>query len=251
MPVPVDSAHPPVSGSNARTMSRRGGRNIASRARSPAVPRTAEDNPSSAAAAAAAAAKAYSDNRGQWERRAQREEPAYGYHWPGGRGSEPGYFPEGRFAVREDPYRYSDNYERPYEAERPRYHPRDFRHSRERRGGTSLVIGGTTPIHLPKSMDDEIEKSKVEERHTTRQGSAASVFRGRPEESVVTVKNRGDEDSPQKILLSLRTPTMSFDSKDGAEKVKKSNKFSPDGPPVMNSKRDQFFEVRKCLFQMH
>jgi hypothetical protein len=77
----------------------------------------------------------------------------------------------------------------------------------------------------------------------SRGGSAASVFRGRPEENV----SKGpapEDDSAQKILLSLRTPTMSFED-NGGDKGKKVSglALSPDASPNQQRPIEQLFEV--------
>ena len=125
------------------------------------------------------------------------------------------------------------------------------------RGGTSLVIGGTTPIHVPKNEEKSppaaaSAPSPSPSPSTARRqrgGSAASVFRGRPAESNSAAKNEpeddGDEDSPQKILLSLRTPTTSFEEKDSSKK-EGSLSLSPDDP--VDPSKDPVFEVRIAIF---
>jgi hypothetical protein len=80
----------------------------------------------------------------------------------------------------------------------------------------SLVLGGSTPIHLPK-----IEQQR------------ASVFRGRPE---------GEGDSPPKMLLSLRTPTTSFDEAKPPAK-KESPKPPPEDPLLEKSPKQGLIDM--------
>ena len=114
------------------------------------------------------------------------------------------------------------------------------------------MIGGATPIHLPKREDTS------EPERSSRGGSAASVFRGRPNDDGRAGPQ--EEDSPQKILLSLRTPTMSFEEK--PEKGDKTSglTLSPDDPPQIQNSHQQRpadvfevgtavgFRVRSCSF---
>jgi len=136
------------------------------------------------------------------------------------------------------------------------HYPPDFRYSQgrdvrttpkgQRSGGTSLVIGTSKPIHVPKTPSGPPERKS---------STLASVFRGRPGSDSDRAAPPGvDEDSPQKILLSLRTPTSSFEEKTTDSQGKKSSgaPLSPDGPPrIQNSHQqrpaDQLFEVRYCL----
>ena len=119
-------------------------------------------------------------------------------------------------------------------------------------GGMSRVMGTATPIHVPRASE-----SSSQIRHS-RSGTPASVFRGRPSigESASNAA-RGDEarnedDNPQKILLSLRTPTTSFDEKQPANKNGKMSADlppSPDEPPQIQLTHNQkdFFDVRKTI----
>jgi hypothetical protein len=103
-------------------------------------------------------------------------------------------------------------------------------HQRPGGGGTSLVIGGPTPIHLPKSaasgpMEHRPIRpdSRASSRHSSRLGTAESVFRGRSK-GVAPVAEPAENDSPQKILLSLRTPSTSFEKEDKAGEKKESGR---------------------------
>ncbi len=130
--------------------------------------------------------------------------------------------------------------------------PKEISTSLKRGGGTRQVIGTPTPIHVPRAPDPP------NHRHS-RGGTPASVFRGRPGD----MAPRGDDvddDSPQKILLSLRTPTASFEENPQAAKSLKSTgettlPLSPEEPPQIHhshhSSSDQnlLFEVRKCVFR--
>ena len=137
-------------------------------------------------------------------------------------------------------YRYADQRD-------PRSHHHHKSSSSQRAaGGTSLVLGGATPIHLPKTGAGSYEGSDA------RRGSAASVFRGRPEGEPARSSSQqpdvGDEDSPQKILLSLRTPTTSFEEKDKLKKTTGLSLSPTDPPQIQNShqnrQQDALFEVR-------
>jgi hypothetical protein len=69
-------------------------------------------------------------------------------------------------------------------------------------------------------------------RLSSRRGTADSVFRGRPGDPTTVAAPSAAaamEDSPQKILLSLRTPSHSFEEKDGSGD-KKDGKSSAEKP---------------------
>ena len=127
----------------------------------------------------------------------------------------------------------------------------------KRAGGTSRVIGTATPIHLPRAVDPPRQFSS----HGSSVGTPASVFRGRSDGD--GHGRQHEEDSPQKILLSLRTPTTSFDERETSVKQKddpSSTKnlpskgappLSPEEPPQIHHSHNQqhmdhsiFFEVR-------
>jgi hypothetical protein len=138
------------------------------------------------------------------------------------------------------------------------HYPPDFRYgqgrdmrnnpkNQQRGGGTSLVIGTSKPIHVPKTPGGPPQRKP-------RGGSTlASVFRGRPGSDSAAAPKEEDEDSPQKILLSLRTPTTSFDDRSDERGKKTSGlPLSPDDPPrIQNSHHqrptDQLFEVSFCV----
>lgn len=120
----------------------------------------------------------------------------------------------------------------------------------KRKGGTSRVIGTPTPIHVPRAADPPSSQfSAAQSLRFTPQGSAASVFRGRPDEVVAGGAPAGDDDTPQRILLSFRTPTTSFEE----QNKKSAPPLSPEEPPKIQhahhqlSSSDQplIFEVRK------
>eukprot|EP00957_Ditylum_brightwellii_P027561 2083696-Ditylum_brightwellii.AAC.1 len=91
--------------------------------------------------------------------------------------------------------------------------------------GTRTIIGTSTPIHLPRAASSPSSSNQQQQRDGSRPqaGTPASVFRGRPGgargrgSSAGSSSNNNepphnmDENSPQKLLLSLRTPTKSFD----------------------------------------
>ena len=126
----------------------------------------------------------------------------------------------------------------------------------KRAGGTTRVIGTATPIHVPRAVDPPRQFSS----HGPSVGTPASVFRGRPDGD--GHGRQHEEDSPQKILLSLRTPTTSFDEREIPTKQKGipsktthvSSKgappMSPEEPPQIHNSHNQphmdhniFFEV--------
>ncbi|CAB9502028.1 expressed unknown protein [Seminavis robusta] len=113
-------------------------------------------------------------------------------------------------------------------------------------GGMSRVIGTATPIHVPRAAE------APPSRHS-RSGTPASVFRGRPGSDGPPSRREDraptEEDSPQKILLSLRTPSTSFEEKQPSSKTRKENPDlppSPDEPPQIQHSHHQhpsdFFE---------
>jgi hypothetical protein len=139
------------------------------------------------------------------------------------------------------------------------HYPPDFRYGQNREmrnsnpknqrgGGTSLVIGTSKPIHVPKTPGGPPQRK-------SRGGSTlSSVFRGRPGSDSAAAPKEEDENSPQKILLSLRTPTTSFDDRSVGDKGKKTSglPLSPDDPPrIQNSHHqrptDQLFDVSYCV----
>ena len=118
-------------------------------------------------------------------------------------------------------------------------------------GATTLVLGGTTPIHLPKSPLVATSTPKHQSSSSTssgppphRGGSAASVFRGRIDSPNPSPT---DKDSPENILLSMRTPSTSFEEiKDKANnKIQKTETLELDqSPPSSNSQQiTSLFEV--------
>ena len=129
----------------------------------------------------------------------------------------------------------------PHEAGRSRY-PVDYRyHSRGSgpttppkgsRGGTSLVLGGATPIHVPKTAAPPPPPAPGPPERPTR-ASAASVFRGRSSDAPPPLA----EDEPSKILMSLRTPSTSFEEKKESDGT--SLQLSPDDPPKILSSTQQ------------
>lgn len=85
------------------------------------------------------------------------------------------------------------------------------------------MIGGATPIHVPKSTAGDHRQeteSRASSRHSSRRGTADSVFRGRPGDPPHVAVAADTHDSPQKILMSLRTPTASFEDKDRSDEKK-------------------------------
>lgn len=259
MPIAINTGRPASAasgGPRTTTTSRRGGR---TRSRSPAVtggrpppPAAAEGmvNPSSAAAAAAAAAKAFAGNaaaappRSAWpenedyhpanfEKQSRWPPPSedpyrrYPAHYPARprTSGAPEEYPDRRYR----PHRYDPNYDRNYARQQQQYPPPavDYRYDRamgktpppaQQRMGTSLVLGGCTPIHVPKTAPYE------------QQRGAASVFRGRPNVGASSSNNnKADDEGPPKKLLSLQTPTSSFDD---TKPSRKGLSLSPADLPV-------------------
>lgn len=118
----------------------------------------------------------------------------------------------------------------------------------KRKGGTSRVIGTPTPIHVPRAADPPPSQfSGGPSSRFSQQGNAATVFRGRPDEVAAAGAPSIDDNTPQKILLSLRTPTTSFED----QNKKSAPPLSPEDPPKIQHAHHQLgavqplFEVRK------
>jgi len=122
----------------------------------------------------------------------------------------------------------------------------------KRGGGTSRVIGTPTPIHVPRAADPP-------RKHSSRvhpAGTPSSVFRGRPDEG--HGQRSSLVDSPQKILLSLRTPTTSYDERDAPMKQRSDvgNKgsrgatpLSPEEPPQIHHAHNQHQMDHNIFFE--
>lgn len=114
----------------------------------------------------------------------------------------------------------------------------------KRKGGTSRVIGTPTPIHVPRAGDPpSAEFTAPPSSRFNPQGSAASVFRGRPNEGSSGGAPGREEDTPQEILLSLRTPSTSFEE----QNKKSAPPLSPEEPPkiqLLRSDPPLVFDVR-------
>jgi hypothetical protein len=84
------------------------------------------------------------------------------------------------------------------------------------------------------------------------QSSASSVFRGRPDnvDAVKPPAATAEDESPQRLLLSLRTPSTSFEE----NKPAKASPLSPEGPPKIYNAHQQrgdqplLFEVSQRKF---
>jgi hypothetical protein len=198
-----------------------------------------------------------------------------GYAYPrGGRSSrgEPPYPPYDDNVEYEGRGRYPEHR---YDERRPRstsprppgydYRGRDHRHpredpyykSKEGEGAraaagaptevkrTTRVIGTATPIHVPRASDPSARGSR---------GDPSGIFRGRPGSEMLMKPSVQEEESPQNILMALRTPSTSFEEKppkDGASKRSGDHPLSPEAPPRIQhshhaSATDSslFFEVR-------
>ena len=117
----------------------------------------------------------------------------------------------------------------------------------KRSGGTSRVIGTATPIHVPRASD-----APNSSRHLAPAGTPASVFRGRPGEDMLGRSGAPEDDSPQKILLSLRTPDASFEEQQGPSKSRKLGgqggpPLSPEEPPQIQHSHHQH-QMDQALF---
>jgi hypothetical protein len=114
-------------------------------------------------------------------------------------------------------------------------------------------LGGTTPIHLPKSpLVSTSSFKQLQPSSSTgppptqhRGGSAASVFRGRIDSPTPSPT---DKDSPENILMSMRTPSTSFEEmkEKATSKIQKTETLGLDqSPPSNNSQQiTSLFEVR-------
>ena len=115
----------------------------------------------------------------------------------------------------------------------------------KRRGGTSRVIGTPTPIHVPRAADPPTSQF-------TSQSSASSVFRGRPDDAsdAKPPAASAEDETPQRLLLSLRTPSTSFEE----NRTARAPPLSPEGPPRIQNAHQQrgdqplLFEVRRRMF---
>lgn len=143
-----------------------------------------------------------------------------------------------------------------------------------KRVGLSLRNKSTpTPINVPRSLTkDEDCRISVDSRRSPLSTERSSVFRSRP--SPDAGNDIDDQNSPQRILLSLRTTTKSFDDKnksttgtendnlcdtaDGgtsdkqdqnnaqAPSQKSSDPLSPQAPPrIQHSHHQHFFEPQR------
>ena len=83
------------------------------------------------------------------------------------------------------------------------------------------------------------------------QSSAASVFRGRPDDTDDAKPPAGsaEDETGQRLLLSLRTPSTSFEE----NKPGRAPPLSPEGPPKIQNAHQQrgdqplIFEVRRRM----
>eukprot|EP00544_Gedaniella_sp_CCMP2646_P015382 CAMPEP_0202502608 /NCGR_PEP_ID=MMETSP1361-20130828/39449_1 /ASSEMBLY_ACC=CAM_ASM_000849 /TAXON_ID=210615 /ORGANISM="Staurosira complex sp., Strain CCMP2646" /LENGTH=1134 /DNA_ID=CAMNT_0049135657 /DNA_START=78 /DNA_END=3482 /DNA_ORIENTATION=+ len=100
----------------------------------------------------------------------------------------------------------------------------------KRRGGTSRVIGTPTPIHVPRAADPPTSQF-------TSQSSASSVFRGRPDDAddAKPPAASAEDETGQRLLLSLRTPSTSFEE----TKPGRAPPLSPEGPPKIQNAHQQ------------
>lgn len=116
------------------------------------------------------------------------------------------------------------------------------------RGGTSLVLGGATPIHVPKTAAPPPPSAAGRPERSPRASATSGIFRGRS-----SVDAPPPLDDEAKILISLKTPSTSFEEKKESDGT--SLQLSPDDPPkILSSTQQQravdMFEVR-WFFLLH
>jgi hypothetical protein len=108
---------------------------------------------------------------------------------------------------------------------------------------TTRVIGTPTPIHMPRATEESSRSSR---------SGTNSIFRGRPGSDAHKPPPPGqDGDSPEKVLMSLRTPSNSFEEKSSKDATKANgDPLSPEAPPKIQHSHQRapdstlFFEVR-------
>ncbi len=106
---------------------------------------------------------------------------------------------------------------------------------------TTRVIGTPTPIHMPRAAE-------LTSRSARSGSQSDSIFRGRPNSDA----RLPEEDNAQKVLMSLRTPSNSFEDKTTKDVGKFAvDSLSPEAPPQIQhshyqnaSESNLFFEVR-------
>lgn len=152
-------------------------------------------------------------------------------------------------------YRHGDSFSPKRSMSRDRSSPATVKRS----GGTRQVIGTPTPIHVPRAADLPASRPS----HAS-DGTPASVFRRQVEDMSGGGGGRrtspNPDDSAQKILLSLRTPTTSFEDQRETSKSRKTRQssgapLSPEEPPQIQHAHHQqpmdqalFFEVSLAHF---
>ena len=103
---------------------------------------------------------------------------------------------------------------------------------------TTRVIGGPTPIHLPRASD------APSPRRSRSESQSESIFRGRPRSDAPNPPTLGEEVNAQ-VLMSLRTPSSSFEEKT-TKRLKREGTFSPEAPPQIqhsHHQSDSLFDV--------
>lgn len=100
---------------------------------------------------------------------------------------------------------------------------------------TTRVIGGPTPIHLPRADAGPSRSSR---------GGAPSdsIFRGRPGSDAPKPPMGGDD----KGMLALRSPSNSFEGKNSKDASKRDETLSPEAPPQIHHSHhpsDALFDV--------
>ena len=193
------------------------------------------------------------------------QQPSYRHGDPNARGAPPPHYRGGPpISTRGGPPPGHPDYHR--------YHSQQQQQHKQQKGGESMakstrtVMGTATPLHLnkggpllpvfpqpgppkPGSSYHNASSSKNNSNSngnrrdsvqtSSRRGTAASVFRGRPgPEESHSGGASGSNNNPKSILDSLDTPSNSFDEKKSSRaegKAKDSVQLSPDAPPKLRS----------------
>jgi hypothetical protein len=120
----------------------------------------------------------------------------------------------------------------------------------KRTGGTTRVIGTAKPIHLPRPVDILMPSG----HHKLPQGGRGPVFRDRPGSDNENQKSRLEDENHQKILMSLHTPSTSFEEQQDQSKSRKLTggteglPLSPVEPPQLHHSHHQQ-QIDQNIFQ--
>lgn len=167
------------------------------------------------------------------------------------------------------PYEGSEEYDRRYYSSRgyragTRPHPGGpYGEDKRSASSTRAVFGSTKPIHVPRAPADAasaagsaIPPASAPAASSSRRGDTSSVFRGRPGETAApppapkpaAAAAQEESSSPQKILMSLRTPTSSFDEK--VDKTEKGNAKVESPPQIQHSHQRSSSELPNLDFDV-